>query len=74
MTRWTLMPWRAKNSSARAKKRGGGGGFLVGEHFGVGKPGGVVDSDVHVVPSDDAAVHAVAVAPTVGLGFSAGRR
>jgi len=28
-----------------------GGGFFVGEHFGVGQSGGVVDGDVHEVPA-----------------------
>ena len=45
-----------------AQERDGGGRFLVGQDFGVGQAGGVVDGDVNGVPAGHAASDAGGVA------------
>ena len=52
-----------------AQERDGGGGLLVGQDFGVGQAGGVVDRDVNERPS-----RLACAADAGGVGASAGAR
>ena len=49
------------------QKRGDGGGFLVGQDFGVGQAAAVVDRDVHELPA------LLVAAALIALGALAGR-
>ena len=42
----------AVERASAAQEPDRGGGLLVGEDFGVGQAGGVVDRDVHELPAD----------------------
>ena len=53
-TRSTRDPPAAKETDGATQEAGRGRAFLIGEHFDIGEPGGVVDGDVDELPADPA--------------------
>jgi hypothetical protein len=61
ITRSTVTPRRANQTSERSRKGHGAGLARVGQDLGVGEPGGIIDADMQELPAT-AALLAVPVA------------